>query len=131
MFVQSPTRWSIVIKGKREKFTLPEIIQLRDACDQVLEHRTEDVEKAIACVCAKLEIERRELLSKKRTERIAVARWCVWKILSDAGVSSSEIARQFKKDHSTILHGLKVLATRRESNEAFRKQLAWLEDEKV
>ena len=55
----------------------------------------------------------RELMSKRRTERIAHARFLIWFIAQREGMSLMQIARAFDRDHTTIRHGIRFEEARR------------------
>lgn len=48
----------------------------------------------------------KDLKSKRRTDRIARARFLIWFIAHREGMSLMQIARAFDRDHTTILHGI-------------------------
>ena len=60
----------------------------------------------------------KELMSKRRTERIAHARFLIWFIAQREGMSLMQIARAFDRDHTTILHGIQREEEARRMEEA-------------
>jgi chromosomal replication initiator protein len=66
-------------------------------------------------VCAVLGIERSELLSARRTPRVAQARQLAMYLARDLTSSSlAEIARAFDRDHTTVLHAVRAVEGRLE-----------------
>ena len=51
------------------------------------------------------------ILGRGRSRPIVAVRWEVWRRLHDAGWSSVAIGRAFDRDHTTILHALRGVAT--------------------
>ena len=57
-----------------------------------------------------LGVPREELLSKRRTPRVTRARQLAMFLARDlTSLSLAQIAREFDRDHSTVLHALKVI----------------------
>lgn len=125
-FTELPQRWSVLIDGAKHNLTLKQIFDLRAACDNVLERRTRTVEQAVNLVCAKFAMEREQLYSTTRTDRLCIARFCAWKMLYDRGMRVAEIARQFHKDQSTIKYGILSLKTRIETCPNAKEELQWV-----
>ncbi len=66
-------------------------------------------------VCSALGITREEMLSPKRTPRIARARQLAMYLARELTTKSlSEIARAFDRDHTTVLHAIRAVDTRLE-----------------
>jgi chromosomal replication initiator protein len=66
-------------------------------------------------VSAVLGVPREELLSKRRTPRVTRARQLAMFLARDlTSLSLAQIAREFDRDHSTVLHALKVIEQRNE-----------------
>jgi len=62
-------------------------------------------------VCSVLGVSRDDLLSSKRTVRVARARQLAMYLTRDlTSLSLAQIARQFKRDHSTVLHAVRAVA---------------------
>jgi len=62
-----------------------------------------------------LGVPREELLSKRRTPRVTRARQLAMFLARDlTSLSLAQIAREFDRDHSTVLHALKVIEQRNE-----------------
>lgn len=125
-FKEEPQRWSISISGMRHELSLEQIFNLRNACDMVLDQRSRATESIVKLVCERLSMERHELFSTTRTDRCAVARFCVWCLLFKQGMSTSEIGKQFKKNHSTVSMGIRSLKRRLENSPVLQEQLSWL-----
>lgn len=51
-----------------------------------------------------------EIVSPARTWNYTAPRRHLWKALQEAGLSLPQIGRLFKRDHTTILHGIRELA---------------------
>lgn len=58
-------------------------------------------------VCEKLKLTKQQILSKKRTSNLLIARCLVCYYLKCSGCSLSEIGRILNRDHSTIINSLK------------------------
>ena len=59
----------------------------------------------------------KDLMSKRRTDRIARARFLIWFIAQREGMSLTQIARAFDRDHTTILHGIQQERRAREEGD--------------
>ena len=65
--------------------------------------------------CSVLGVPREELLSKQRTPRVTRARQLAMFLPRElTPLSLAQIAREFDRDHSTVLHALKVVEQRNE-----------------
>ena len=64
-------------------------------------------------VCSVLGVSRDDLLSPKRTARVTRARQLAMYLARDlTSLSLAQIARQFKRDHSTVLHAVRAVSRR-------------------
>jgi chromosomal replication initiator protein len=64
-------------------------------------------------VCSVLGVSREDLLSSKRTARVARARQLAMYLTRDlTSLSLAQIARQFKRDHSTVLHAIRAVSSK-------------------
>jgi chromosomal replication initiator protein len=64
-------------------------------------------------VCSVLAVSRRDLLSPKRTTRVTHARHLAIYLTRDlTSLSLAEIAREFNRDHSTVLHAIRAISAR-------------------
>lgn len=61
----------------------------------------------IATVCEQFDVCPQDVLGRTRFAHIVRARFQCYADLYAMGLTASEIGRVFKRDHSTILHGLK------------------------
>jgi hypothetical protein len=62
-------------------------------------------------VCEKHKISLKELQGERRFKRLSVARREIfWRLRHELGMSLLDIARKMGKDHTTVLHGLRVHA---------------------
>lgn len=76
---------------------------------------TPTVESIQEAVCSVLDIRRDELLSARRTPRIARARQLAMYIARDLTHHSlTEIARRFDRDHTTVVHAVRTVTARLE-----------------
>ena len=66
-----------------------------------------------------------ELTSVKRDKITAQARQAVMWQAHSKGVSYSSMARFFKRDHTTVMHGVKAAAQRIKDNRAFSDALTF------
>lgn len=48
------------------------------------------------------------ILGPRKTEAVVQARWMVCRLAHEAGHSSKAIARVLRRDHSTVLHGIRM-----------------------
>jgi chromosomal replication initiator protein len=75
-------------------------------------------------VCAVLHLSRDELLSSSRTPRVTRARHIAMYLTRElTGHSLAEIARAFRRDHSTVLHGIRRVDNDLEPGSALHKTL--------
>jgi chromosomal replication initiator protein len=64
-------------------------------------------------VCSILGVSRQELLSPTRTARVAEARQLSMYLARDlTPLSLAQIARRFKRDHTTVLHAVRAVSSR-------------------
>jgi chromosomal replication initiator protein len=64
-------------------------------------------------VCSVLGVSREDLLSSKRTARVARARQLAMYLTRDlTSLSLAQIARQYKRDHSTVLHAIRTVSSK-------------------
>ena len=62
-------------------------------------------------VCAKHKLTLKDLQGNRRFKKIAIARREVfWRLRQELGMSLLDIARKMGKDHTSVLHGLRVYA---------------------
>ena len=84
------------------------------------------------CVARAFEVSRAELLSRRRTQRVACARQVAMYLCRDIARSSAHrrvgegawasfprIGKAFERDHSSVIHAYKTVARRRVSDHAF------------
>jgi chromosomal replication initiator protein len=66
-------------------------------------------------VCTVWKVPRQELLSSKRSARISRARQLAMYLAhQETSLSLAQIAREFNRDHSTVLHAIRTVSTRLE-----------------
>ena len=71
-----------------------------------------------AAVCSVLEVTRDDVLSTKRTAKVARARQVAMFLARDlTSLSLADIAREFNRDHTTILHAVRSVDGRRQADE--------------
>ncbi|HSI81439.1 MAG TPA: chromosomal replication initiator protein DnaA, partial [Solirubrobacterales bacterium] len=76
---------------------------------------TQSVEAIQDAVCSVLDVSREELLSARRTPRIARARQLAMYIAREqTSHSLTEIARRFDRDHTTVVHAIRAVTARLE-----------------
>jgi chromosomal replication initiator protein len=82
------------------------------------------VESIQETVCAVLNVSRADLLSANRTARVARARQLAIYLARDlTPLSLAQIAREFRRDHSTILHAIRTVTAKLEPNSETSKLL--------
>lgn len=59
-------------------------------------------------VCAATDVPLREMMGKTRRVVVCRSRWLAWYIAHREGFSYSEIGRQFRRHHATIMHGVSI-----------------------
>ena len=70
-----------------------------------------------AAVCSVLEVTRDDVLSTKRTAKVARARQVAMFLARDlTSLSLADIAREFNRDHTTILHAVRSVDGRRQAD---------------
>lgn len=47
-----------------------------------------------------------ELLSTSRNHALVAARWAMWRVMQEAGMSPTAIGRRCNRDHTTVIYGL-------------------------
>lgn len=62
---------------------------------------------ALRLVCEETGIRALSVLSDDRRSHLVRARWLCWAICADAGMSYTQIGQQFRRDHSTVMSGLR------------------------
>lgn len=65
-----------------------------------------DLVEATQTAAARFHVPARLMFSRTKTESVCVARYHAWTLLAERGWSYSAIARAFKRDHGTIIHGI-------------------------
>ena len=66
-------------------------------------------------VCAVLGVSRQDLLSPRRTARVSRARQLAMYLARDlTSLSLAQIAREFDRDHTTVLHAIRTVSSRLE-----------------
>ena len=81
--------------------------------------KVETVERAVSSVSG---VPIFDMMSKKRTPECSRARMVVWYIVNQMlCYPSTYLARRYDKDHTTILHGIKVIKRNKEVVEIAKK----------
>jgi chromosomal replication initiation ATPase DnaA len=62
-----------------------------------------DVEKAAAFTGFTVD----EIMGRKRDAALCETRWAIWRVMHERGVSYAGVARRFKRDHVTVISGLR------------------------
>jgi len=108
---EPPPRWSPPV-------VVPIIIPLT---------RTQEIKRL---VCQQLGVERSELVSARRTDKLTFARAVAYFLLRDRhGKSLPEIGRRFGgRDHTTVLHAIKKLERRIRSEPETERLIAELQE---
>jgi chromosomal replication initiation ATPase DnaA len=121
-----------VLEVRRERLT--KLLELRKsvaALETTIYMGTSlDAVTKIACdtVCAHFQISAEKVRSRSREINIALPRQIIFHIIrqnSDATLAS--IGRVFKRDHGTILHGIRAVAARKETDPHFADSLRSIE----
>lgn len=74
--------------------------------------KKKSLNKAITFVCRETDLGKVALYSSVRKDNLSKARFVLWFILNtECGFSTPEIAKEFKKQSSTIHHGIKFTKT--------------------
>ncbi len=68
---------------------------------------------------ANLGYNRRYIYSRNRSRTVADIRFIIWRYLYESGWTYTAIAKEFGKDHSTIIHGVKQASTIREITQEY------------
>ncbi len=80
-----------------------------DAADAA---RVRAIQEAICTVCG---VSREDLLSPKRSSRVSHARQlAMYLAREETSISLAQIAREFNRDHTTVLHAIRTVAARLE-----------------
>ena len=67
----------------------------------------------VRAACAEAGLDRQAAISRDRRPEVTRRRHEAWRILRDAGHSYPRIGRAFGRDHSTVVHGVRVARERR------------------
>jgi len=112
------------ILGKPNELTL-ELVAKQLGKDMVSKRRKIAVPSVLKAVSATFDIKVSELKSERRTADIALARQvCMYIMREELGYKLEEIARVLnRKDHTTVIHGIEKVTSRRQADEGFRAQL--------
>ena len=82
-------------------------------------NNSDSFERVVSAVSAELGVEIKDILSSAQVAQNVTARQMSFLILSEISTHSlSGIARAFEKDHSTLLHGIKVMKAKIQANRA-------------
>lgn len=98
-----------------------EVIPAERAAKQQIAVSPEDFAQAIDDACAKrLGITRAQIRGVQRLRPYVQARKIAWRIMSMSGFTSSEIARIYKRDHTSVLYGIKTCVDHVKHDARFR-----------
>ena len=116
--VTSPAR----AQGARARFRRGELARLRA-------RRAPSVQAIQDAVCSVLGVPRADLLSARRTARVSRARQLAMYLTRElTTLSLAQIAREFDRDHTTVLHAVRTVSKRlepgSETAEAVHKRAA-------
>tara|TARA_R100000808_G_scaffold2016_2_gene8533 strand:+ start:778 stop:1140 length:363 start_codon:yes stop_codon:yes gene_type:complete len=64
-----------------------------------------------------------QMMGKGREQRVVEARWMCYRILYPMGFSLSVIGARFNRDHGTVLHGLKTIQQRLDTNDRLMRPI--------
>jgi chromosomal replication initiation ATPase DnaA len=78
-------------------------LQINGENDEV----NEDVDAASNASADAFGIAVNQMFQRNRREVVVQARWAAWSILTEKGYTPSTIARAYKLDRTSVLHGLK------------------------
>jgi len=82
-------------------------LEIKAAVHAVVTPSSDPVIATIRALCAGTNVTQSEISGRTREHRVTKVRHAVWVSLSDQGFSSTEIAKRFDRDHTTVLSGLK------------------------
>lgn len=81
------------------------------------------VTSTIRQICRDYHVTPEEVLSRSRYAQVTEARQAVMYALTiELGLSSVRIGQILKRDHSTVLHGVRIHRERKEAREEYRRQ---------
>ena len=80
----------------------------------------EQFSKIVKVIAESFGVSVEELLSTKKTNRIAMARHTLYRNITFMGYNLSETGDLLKRDHATVRHGIQVYKNVRETDEMFK-----------
>jgi len=81
------------------------------------------IDKIILTVCEACEINRKDLLGKKRNQPLALIRQVAMYLCHESGYNYAEIGEVFDRHYSTVIGGCKSVEERKDSNQAIKRFL--------
>jgi len=80
----------------------------------------EQLKKVLKIISESFGISEKDLLSYKRTGRVSMARHTLYRSITHMGYNLSETGEILGRDHTTILHGLKVYRNLYSTDDIFK-----------
>lgn len=119
--------WKVVINGRAHTLSLEKIKDLHGKLGEIIISESH-YHPIVSRVAFQMNLTPEDIIARRRTDDLVVARWCVYRLLQKEGLSTSAISRMTKRDHGTVAYGLRLFAERCADSKSFRKQVAWLEN---
>lgn len=77
-------------------------------------------EKILNIISESFGVSKEDVLSKKRTGRVAMARHTLYRSLTHMGLNLSETGYKLGRDHATVRHGIRVYQNMYQTDDIFR-----------
>lgn len=119
--------WKVVINGRAHTLSLEKIKDLHGKLGEIIISESH-YHPIVSKVAFAMNLTPEDIIARKRTDSLVVARWCVYRMLKEEGLSDSAIGRLTKRRPCTVSYGLRVFAEHYADSKSFRKQVAWLEN---
>lgn len=81
------------------------------------------IEKVTGIISESFGVTKKDLLSNKRSSKIALARHVLYRSLTHLGLNLSEAGRVVGKDHTTVRHGIQVYNNMCETDDIFKARV--------
>lgn len=105
----------------RQKESIRKLVEIERA---TFPNRLAEAPIYLRAACKIWDVTMREILSKRRTKRLVEARWAVMHKLREDGYTLQEIAvATYRKDHATVMHGLRAVEALKGSDSTFIEKL--------
>lgn len=82
--------------------------------------KQEQLEKIFEIIAGEFDITVEMLMSKKKTENIIRARHTLYSTLNRLGMNKVETGRRLDRDHTSVIHGLRVYHNLYDTDDNFR-----------